>query len=337
MSKNDNLTRPEMVRVFEMHDRGKSNREIGRILRRCHKAVGNVLKEKRHYKRVKRWESLDAFTRARFVVNLREGRLKNKRKRQWLKSPEILAHVIECLCKQKMSPEMIAETIGDHFPGATLTAKAIYNYTKSRPYLRDYLPEKGVKRSQRVSNRRSRFQDGAPPKRSIEDRPMAASMRQEEGHFEADTIHSKKGSKAAILTITERVTRRRWYFKIPNLEANTILPILMVFFQNLPKHLQKSLTLDNGSEWSEAYHKLEKVITGFRVYFCHPYQAYERGAVENANKQFRRFFPKGTDFEQINDEETCNAERLINNWPMKVLGWKSSSKVYENSLLKIAA
>ena len=337
MSKSDNLTRQEMVRIFEMHDNEKTNREIGEILRRSHTAVGDVLNEKKHYRRLTKWEKLSSFEQARFVLEIRKKRQKQRRKRGWLKSPEIRQHVIECLCKKRMSPEMIAETIGEHFSGVTLTAKAIYNFTKKeRIDLREFLPEKGIERRQRVANRRSRFQKGAPLKRSIEARPIAAALREELGHYEADTVHSKKGSKAAVLTIIERVTRQKWYFDLQDLEAKTVLPILMVFFQGIPAHLRKTLTLDNGTEWSEAYHKLEIVIPGFKVYFCHPYQAYERGAVENANKQLRRFFPKGTDFALVTKEQLRRAEILINNWPMKCLGWKSSSRVYEDAL-KLAA
>jgi transposase, IS30 family len=337
MSKSDNLTRQEMVRIFEMHDSGKSNRKIGKIICRCHKAVGAVLNESRYYRRLTKWEKLSSFERARFVLEIREKRQKQSRKREWLKSRELREHVIGCLCKKRMSPEMIAETVGEHFPEMTLTAKAIYNFTKkARIDLQEYLPEKGIDRRQRVANRRSRFQEGAPPKNSIETRPAAVESREEVGHYEADTIHSRKGSKAAVLTIIERVTRQKWYFSLPNLEANTVLPVLLVFFQAIPEHLRKTLTLDNGSEWSEAYHKLEKVIPGFKVYFCHPYKAWQRGAVENANRQLRRFFPKGTDFSQVTKEQLRRAEILINNWPMKCLGWRSASKIYEEAL-KLAA
>jgi len=337
MSKSDNLTRQEMVRIFEMHDTGKSNRQIGKIIRRHHTAVGAVLNERRYYRRLTKWEKLCSFERARFVLEIREKRQKQRRKREWLKSRELKEHVIECLCIKRMSPEMIAETVREHFPGMSLTAKAIYNFTKkARIDLKEYLAEKGIKRRQRVANRRSRFQEGAPAKNSIETRPAAVESREELGHYEADTVHSRKGSKVAVLTIIERVTRQKWYFDLPNLEAKTVLPVLLVFFQGIPEHVRRTLTLDNGSEWSEAYHKLEKVIPGFKVYFCHPYKAWQRGAVENANKQLRRFFPKGTDFAEVTSEELRRAEILINNWPMKCLGWRSASKIYEEALRSAA-
>lgn len=318
------------MRIFEMHDRGASNREIGSNLGRSHTAVGEVLREQRCYKRVKRWERLTAEERTRFVMEIREKRRKQKRERGWLKSEAIRGHVLNCLCSsdKRWTPEMIAETLGDYFPGQSISAKAIYNFTKSRPDYKAYLREQGRPRRQNVSNRRCRFQQGVPPKRSIEHR---GEITGDIGHFEADTVFSCRGSKAAVLTIRERALRKAWYFPIANLEADTVSPELMVFFQQLRRSgvTLKSLTLDNGGEWSEAYHKLEKVIPGFKVYFCHPYQAYQRGAVENANKQLRVFFPKGTDFAQVSFQTLKDTERIINNWPMRVLGWKSPAQVWE--------
>ena len=328
MSKFDNLKRQEVAQVFRMHDRGESNRVIGRFLSRSHTAVGDVLKERIYYKRAKRWERLTVEERTRFVMELREKRRKGSRNRVRLKSPEIQAHVLEKLCKEHWSPEMISKTLQNHFPGQSLSFKAIYNFTKSRPEYQQYLREEGKPRRQDVSSRRSRFKQARPEKRMIDERVEEAG---EIGHYEADTVHSHKGSKAAILTIRERARRKTWYFPVANLEANTILPILMVFFQQLPAEQRKTLTLDNGSEWSEAYYKLEKVLPGFKVYFCHPYKAWQRGAVENANKQLRVFYPKGTDFAQVSLEALKDTERIIGNWPMKVLGWKTPVQVWNNT------
>lgn len=337
MSKFDNLRRHEVAHVFEMHERGESNREIGRYLGRSHTAVGRVLGERQYYRRAKRWERLSTEERTRFVTELREKRRKEGREREWLKSPEIRAHVIHHLREKRWSPERIAETIGEFFPGKKLSAKAIYNFTaKVRLDLREYLPEQGESRRQRVMHRRGRFQVGVPQKRSIESRPRVVETREELGHFEADTIHSCKGGTGAVLTLRERVSRKRWYFLLPNLEASTVLPVLMLFFQRLPPPLRHTLTIDNGGEWAEAYYKLEKILPGFRVYFCHPYQAYERGAVENANRELRRFFPKGTDFGSITEEKLRFAESLINDWPMKCLKWKTADFVFNEALKRAA-
>jgi IS30 family transposase len=73
-------------------------------------------------------------------------------------------------------------------------------------------------------------------------------------------------------------------------------------------------------------------MTGFSIYFAHAYSSWERGSNENSNGLFRRYFPKGTDFATITDDEICNVERLINTRPRKRLGGLTSSEVfYQNT------
>ena len=63
-------------------------------------------------------------------------------------------------------------------------------------------------------------------------------------------------------------------------------------------------------------------------FFCNPYSSWEKGTVENINGLIRRFFPKGTDFDKITDEQIQQVEDWINNRPMKVLGYKSPNEKY---------
>lgn len=337
MRKINNLTLPEMERVFQMRRGGSSFREIGKRLDRDHTAILRLVKEEENWKRGYSFWSLTAGQQARWVSGLREKRRKKGRERGWLKSEAIREHVLKSLIDDHKTPEMIAETLGESFPGVSLSTKAIYNYLKkARPELRAHLPEKGRPRRQRITHPRSRFRDGAPPKRSIRERPQSVQTKEEYGHYEADTVHSRRGGKGGVLTIRELSSRHRWYFLLPNLEAATVLPLLMVFFQRLQPHLRKTLTLDNGSEWAEAYHKLEKVLPGFRVYFCDPYKAYQRGSVEQANRELRRFFPKGTDFAEVTAEELQRIQSLINHWPMKCLKWKTAEFVFLEALKQAA-
>ena len=51
-----------------------------------------------------------------------------------------------------------------------------------------------------------------------------------------------------------------------------------------------------------------------KLFFCHPYSAYERGSNENQNLLIRRFFPKGTSFDKIAFKYIQQVENWINNY-----------------------
>jgi IS30 family transposase len=42
----------------------------------------------------------------------------------------------------------------------------------------------------------------------------------------------------------------------------------------------------------------------------------------------RRPFPKGTDFGNVTDAEVARAESWMNNYPRKILGWKTSEMLF---------
>ena len=69
----------------------------------------------------------------------------------------------------------------------------------------------------------------------------------------------------------------------------------------------RSITVDNGCEFQdcegmERSKRARKPRT--KIFYCHPYSAYERGTNENMNRIIRRFFPKGTNFDDISTAES---------------------------------
>ena len=81
----------------------------------------------------------------------------------------------------------------------------------------------------------------------------------------------------------------------------------------LPKHLRRSITLDNGTEMNN-YEVLEK-RSGAAVYFAHPYHSWERGCNKNFNGLLRQFFPKQMNFESITKKQVDLAANLLNTSP----------------------
>lgn len=100
-----------------------------------------------------------------------------------------------------------------------------------------------------------------------------------------------------------------------------------------------NLTFDNGTEFAAA-EELERSCVNKRlprtkVYFCHPYSSWERGTNENTNGMIRRRFPKGTNFAAVTNAQIAQAENWINNYPRKILGYKSSEIVFRECLREL--
>ena len=43
------------------------------------------------------------------------------------------------------------------------------------------------------------------------------------------------------------------------------------------------------------------------------------------NRILRRWFPKGTNFDQVTEEEVERAAEWMNNYPREVLGWQTAA------------
>ena len=94
----------------------------------------------------------------------------------------------------------------------------------------------------------------------------------------------------------------------------------------LNNHIVQSISLDNGSEFSE-FRILEENLNA-PVYFAEPHKPWQLGTNENTNDILRFFFPKGYDFRQLTQAQLDVVVDLINNRPRKCLGWKSPKEIY---------
>ena len=186
----------------------------------------------------------------------------------------------------------------------------------------------------------------APAGESIEQRPEEIDGREEFGHWEGDTVYSGKGKRKttrALLTMTERKTRKEIIIAIPNRKAETVVKALDALERKLGarrfRAIFKSITFDNGTEFAAAEGLerscVNKRLPRTKVYFCHPYSSWERGTNENTNGMIRRRFPKGTNFAAVTNAQITQAENWINNYPRKILGYKSSEIVFRECLQEL--
>jgi IS30 family transposase len=97
-------------------------------------------------------------------------------------------------------------------------------------------------------------------------------------------------------------------------------------FRQIPKYKRKTITYDNGKEFSE--HRLIEYYTKTKVYFAHPYHSWERGTNENTNGLLRQFIPKKTDFITVTKEDLEHYTHLINHRPRERLDYLTPHEVF---------
>ena len=323
----------EVQEMFLMNSQGKSIREISKTTKRSTSTVHRILNEYRPAS-CRVWLAMGVWERAWHVYAALKGTCRRGGNHGRLRDPVVREYVLTKLVQEHWSPEEIASRIRKDLVGASISAKTIYSFLKhERADLKKYLMEKGMPRRQRVTHRRGRIKQGAPTKRSIHTRSEIVAERKELGHWEGDLIVSKRGGSGAVLSLTERVSRKKLLRFIPDTCAKTVLGYLWAIFENLPPAMRKSLTLDNGSEfaYSELI-KLEQLYPDFQIYYCDPYSSWQKGSVENSNRDVRWYLPKGTDFAEVPKHTLADVEARLGRRPLKCLGYQTPEEYLSQKL-----
>ena len=164
-----------------------------------------------------------------------------------------------------------------------------------------------------------------PNRKSIDERPKVVDEKKRFGDIEMDCIVSK-GSKDVFLTINDRVAGFLWMRKLPNREAENIKDAAIEMLMPIKEWLH-TITTDNGKEF--AMHQQIAQTLGVEYYFAHPYHSWERGANENLNGLVRQYFPKGTSFENVTEDNVTQVVKILNNRPRERLNFLTPNEVFK--------
>lgn len=291
------------AKIELLHDQGLSAYKIAKIIGFNRSSISREL---HRYKN-------PALYKAE-LAQIRADKLKaNSRKPSKASSPEIMQS-IERLIKRpdKPSPEIIAHTIGN------ITHATIYTIIRTmRPEWKKYL----------AYQRKHRYRKGLgktliPDRVDISLRPGNVSM----GDFEADTVVSARGGKSCLGVFVNKQTRLYKVVKMADKTANEMTRAAAKALYGLRID---SITYDNGTE--NAMHGIINRMLGCESYFCRAYHSWEKGQIENRNKMLRRWLPKGTQFDLTSQEELDRITNIINERPMKCLGWQSPKQAFHNA------
>lgn len=333
MKQLQHLTSSERDKITILQGEGLSIRKIAKELGRSPSTISRELN---------RPEAL--YYRGKYIGSQTDIRVKNKWKESHKReNPYLSLRWVQDFIKNNLkygySPEIISHLLKKEH-GIPLSHERIYIYIYSpKRKLWHLLLRRPNGRQTRKVGRFSYRGTGKniPNRVDIDLRMEDANKRIEIGHFEADTIESRRirGKQSSCLTVmVDRLSRKtiikKTASKTSNMTSTSIIRAMKPYRNTI-----KSITYDNGCEFSK-HEKINKTLN-IKSYFCKPYASYEKGTVENINGLIRRFFPKGTDFDTITEEEIAYVENWINNRPMKVLNYMTPEQVFQLHSVAIAS
>jgi IS30 family transposase len=306
--------------------RGESDSEIARVLGRHRSTVGREIRRcggrRDHYRAVK--------------AERVSGRLAARPKQTKLAGCPRLLAAVERGLERCWSPEQISARLKLEFPDdqeMRISHETIYRslYVQSRGELRRQLTAnlrtgRSMRRARGRRDPRGQITDMVP----IADRPPEVDDRRVPGHWEGDLLLGA-GGKSAIATLVERQTRYVLLARLGYQRTTAhVIQALQKRISDLPAHLLKSLSWDQGRELSA--HKQFTSQTGIQVYFCDPHSPWQRGSNENTNGLLRQYLPRKLDLAARSQVELDQIAAELNGRPRKTLDWSTPAEKMEQLL-----
>ena len=158
-------------------------------------------------------------------------------------------------------------------------------------------------------------------------RPDEVNNRSRIGDWEADLVFQQGNQSANFLTAIERKTRFVAVIKHGSKNSEGVT----LSIKKLEKeHNMKTLTLDNGSEFS----KWAEYATD--TFFCNPGSPWQKGAIEQFNGMLRRKIDYRVPMSEISQNFIDKIVEDLNNMPRKILGFLTPNEALRESRMKIA-
>lgn len=315
------FTLNERKYLQQLLSEGKSFRKIAEILDRSPSTISREVKRnKAKYKPHRKTDNKYWYNYWR-AQNLYVRRRREQCRRALKENTTEWKFIIEGL-KKYWSPESICGRWQLIYPGVKpLCVSTIYRYI-FRGELPEITPKMHLRRKNKRKQTRNANYNTIHPDRIIPEWPEEIKSRSRIGDWEGDTVYGAVG-KGLLVTLVDRKTRYLCSGLLKNRVATETRKVIEKLLKDLPL---QSISLDNGSEFAEF--KLLEESLSTEIYFAEPHKPWQRGTNENTNDILRFFFPKGTNFHEITDEELEQVVYLINTRPRKCLGWKSPFEVF---------
>ena len=240
--KNKHLTSSECYKLESLLKSNMTVEEIAKLLDRAISTIYREIKRGTVEFRNSDWSVRKEYS-AYYSLIIREQLMSKTGRKLLYKEldPELLSYIQKKL-DDKYSPDAISGELKQAGIN-TVCTQTIYNYItlgilKSADYKRN---TKKVTNKNRIAYNNTRG-------RSIEERPFELKERIY-GNWEMDTVVGKQGSKAALLVLTERVSRFEIIIKLKDRTQKSVISALDKLekeYKDKFSLIFKSITVDNG-------------------------------------------------------------------------------------------
>ena len=304
------FTLSERICLQKYYEEKKKIREIARLMGRSPSTISRELKRNFSVKK-KRYNAWRATTL--YIIRRR----KCVRKPAIMPGTELYALIKELL-EQYWPPETIADNCNKN--GYTVAFSTIYNAVKAGIFPeiepKTHFRRRGKKKHSKRGNHAT-----IHPEHTIHDRPLIVDERLRIGDWEGDTVCGAK-NKSCLVTQVDRKSKLLAAAISPDHSMEEVRKATKRAFELLNTRIPiHTITLDNGSEFADFKGIEEDLDT--TIYFADPHSPWQRGLNENTNDILRFFFPKGTDFSLVSEEDLLKVVYLINSRPRKCLDFLS--------------
>lgn len=329
MSHYKHLTIVEREKLDHLRAEGKSIASIAESLGRSKSTISRELR-----RNASEGEYIPCKAQARYQKR-REACRPAKR----LADPALMAFVCDKLFNHQWSPEQIAGRLRRERGKCVVSCATIYRAIwcgMLDEAAREAGPCEGKAKRKLRHRGKKRHRKGAEERRGkirisneLENRPEDANARSRIGDWEADTVAGIQGG-ACIVTLNDRKSRYLIARVVPSKSAVPVAEAIIEALRGQPAY---TITPDRGKEF--ALHSKVTEALGVPFYFPKPHQPWQRGTNENSNGLLREYYPKGSSFYAVTNEELQVVVDRLNDRPRKCLGWKTPREVYFNTVLHL--
>jgi IS30 family transposase len=311
------LSADERLELYRLRQTGDlSLRAIATRMGRSHSTISRELKRNQSSEQIYLPDSAQVQQQVR----------RQQSKQPFVGISEVCLARVKAQLRQYHSPEQIAGSLKlkglEWVSHETIYQMIYHNYADMGAY-RGYLRHSHIRRQHRSAKRQKR---GLIPNRvGIEHRPVIAEQKSEIGHWEGDTIIGGN-HLGAIATHVDKASKFLVARVMKDRTAGEMNRVSIAAFESIPAEQRQTMTFDNGKEFSK--HEQLTARLGVQCYFANPYHSWERGLNEHTNGLIRQFFPKGTNFRIVKQDEVDQVVELINHRPRKSLGYRTPHEVF---------